>query len=190
MGLCFVHNHNPHRTKLDPRSLRGIFLDYFRTQKGYKYFYPSIGKYILSADVNWRFSHLFLLCVEDDYLFYQETSINSGKSTYENITSKNLLRFQDLIQTYRCRTTRHVLIPTSVPSSTQQSSKTIAAQLSVTSTFDDLPIALQKEKRNCTQHPITNFVSYSHLSFFRSFISSLKTHSIRKNVSETLSISC
>ena len=50
-SLCFVHNHNPHKTKLDFRSLKGIFLGYSRTQKGYKCFCPFIGRYILFADV-------------------------------------------------------------------------------------------------------------------------------------------
>ena len=41
-SLCFVHSHSPHKTKLDFKSFRGIFLGYSRTKKGYNFFYPSI----------------------------------------------------------------------------------------------------------------------------------------------------
>ena len=56
--------------------------------------------------------------------------------------------------------------------------------------LDDLPIALRKEKRTCIQHPLFNFASYSYLSAsFHSFISSLDSHLVLKNVLEALSIS-
>jgi len=59
----------------------------------------------------------------------------------------------------------------SVPSSAQESSEIVIAQLLGTSLFDDLPIALRKGKHTYTQHPLFNFISYSHLSSsFRSFI--------------------
>ena len=78
-------------------------------------------------------------------------------------------------------------MPASVPSPAQESSET--AQLSGTSTTDDLLNALQKRKHICTQHFLFNFVSYSYLSSsFRSFISSLDSCSVPKNVSEALSI--
>ena len=54
---------------------------------------------------------------------------------------------------------------------------------------DSLPIALQKGKRTCTTHPITQFVSYVGLSpSFCAFVSFVSTTSIPKSVSEPLSI--
>jgi len=48
-----------------------------------------------------------------------------------------------------------------------------------------------EKKRSCTQHPLSNFVSCSHLSTsFRSSISSLHSHSVLKDVSKALSIPC
>ena len=121
-----------------------------------------------------------------DYLFYRETLINNGEVS-ENVSGNDTLRFQDLIQVYTRRTTL-ALVPTSasVPNPAQQSSKTVTAQLLSISTADDLTIALRKGKHNCTQHSISNFISYSHLlSSLRSFISSLDSCSTPKNVSKT-----
>jgi hypothetical protein len=44
---------------------------------------------------------------------------------------------------------------------------------------DNLPIALRKGVRSCTQHPISQFVSYDRLSFsYHAFVSSLSSISI------------
>ena len=64
----------------------------------------------------------------------------------------------------------YVPLPASAPSPTQASSETITAQLPGNSTTDDLPIAIQKDKRTCTQYPLFNFVSYSYLLFVHLFL--------------------
>ena len=124
-----------------------------------------------------------------DYMFYRETLLNSGESTYENMIGKYPLQFQHLIQIYTRRTTLALRpAPASLPNHAQESSEIATAQLPSTSTTNDFPIALRKSKWNCTQHLLFNVVSYSHLlSFFRSFISSLDSCWVPKNVSEALS---
>ena len=52
----------------------------------------------------------------------------------------------------------------------------------------DLPIILRKEKRQCTQHPLSNFVSFDNLSSsYRAFVSRLSSIKIPKSVQEALS---
>lgn len=56
--------------------------------------------------------------------------------------------------------------------------------------FDDInvPIVICKGVRSCTQHPIFDFVSLSHLSLsFRNFSSSLSLVLVPRNVLEALS---
>ena len=38
-------------SKLDPKSLKCIFLGYSRVQKGYRYYYPSLRRYLVLVDV-------------------------------------------------------------------------------------------------------------------------------------------
>ena len=52
----------------------------------------------------------------------------------------------------------------------------------------DLPIVLRKEKRQCTQHPLSNFVSFENLSSsYQAFVSRLSSIKIPKSVQEALS---
>ena len=54
---------------------------------------------------------------------------------------------------------------------------------------DDLPIALRKQLRSCTLHPISKFVSYNALSAkCRAFTTNLDRIQIPKNIQEALEI--
>ena len=50
-SICFVHNLAPIRSKLDPRSIRCMFLGYFSTQKGYKCYSRQQRKVYICRDV-------------------------------------------------------------------------------------------------------------------------------------------
>ena len=53
----------------------------------------------------------------------------------------------------------------------------------------DLPIALRKQTRSCTLHPIEKFVSYNTLSTgYHAFTSNLDRVKIPKNIQEALEI--
>lgn len=60
--------------------------------------------------------------------------------------------------------------------------------LSNTQSDLDIPIALRKGRRSCTQHPISNFISYAKLSSpFKAFTTSLSDIVIPRNINEALS---
>jgi len=48
---CFVQNLSPELDKLSPRSIKYVFVEYSRTQKGYRFYNPSTKKYLVSADI-------------------------------------------------------------------------------------------------------------------------------------------
>jgi len=49
--VCFVHDMSPGLDKLSARSLKCVFLDYSRLQKGYRCYSPETKKYYMSANV-------------------------------------------------------------------------------------------------------------------------------------------
>ncbi|KZV14445.1 hypothetical protein F511_43126 [Dorcoceras hygrometricum] len=49
---AFVHVHDHHRSKLDPRAIKTVFLCYSSTQKGYCCYCPIIKKAFISRDVS------------------------------------------------------------------------------------------------------------------------------------------
>lgn len=49
--VCFVHNLGPHVQKFDAKVMKGIFLRHSSTQKWYKYYIHSSGKWNPMKDV-------------------------------------------------------------------------------------------------------------------------------------------
>ena len=51
MCTCFVRDVRLHVSKLDPKSLKRIFLGYSRVQKGHSCYCPTFRRYFVSTDV-------------------------------------------------------------------------------------------------------------------------------------------
>ncbi|KAL0539985.1 hypothetical protein IC582_024207 [Cucumis melo] len=49
--VCFVRDVRPHHTKLDPKSLKYIFLGYSRVQKRYRCYCPTLKRYLVSFNI-------------------------------------------------------------------------------------------------------------------------------------------
>lgn len=71
-----------------------------------------------------------------------------------------------------------------------QSSEPDAGNLSNFESYDlDVPIALRKGTRSCTQHPIANYVAYDHLSSsVRALVTNLAGVVVPKTIEEALKV--
>lgn len=49
--ITFVHDHSKTNSKLDPKAIKYVFLQYFLTQKGFKYYDPTTNRTFVSLDV-------------------------------------------------------------------------------------------------------------------------------------------
>lgn len=173
-STCFVRDVRPHVTKLDPKSLKCIFLGYSRLQKGYRCYCPSLNKYLVSIDVTFM----------EDTPYFPSSHPSASQGTDDDLLVYSITTSTPvsapppvkppIVQVYSRRTP-----PDSCPAPAPSSSDPILS--------DDLPIALRKGKRQCT-YPISSFASYDCVSpSSRSFIASLDSVSIPKTVHEAIS---
>ncbi|GAB2267742.1 hypothetical protein Dimus_038680 [Dionaea muscipula] len=84
---CYIRDIRSTLTKLDPKSLRCVFLGYSRVQKGYRCYSPDLRQFCVSADISFDESTPFFssssvafssllrpsqsVCVDDDTLVYE-----------------------------------------------------------------------------------------------------------------------
>ncbi|GAA0155358.1 hypothetical protein LIER_13105 [Lithospermum erythrorhizon] len=196
---CFVRDVRSSVTKLDPKSLKCVFLGYSRYQKGYRCYSPYLKRYIVSIDVTFFENTPFLSSSpalrqgeDDDLLLYhivrsvpstpdithtvsEPMYVSTASNMSEPVPRPSIELFEKV---YTRRRTPHA--PNSCSTPIPQSSDPVSD--------DERPIALCKGKTSCT-YPISSFVSYDHLTCSsRSFITSLDSITIPKIVNEVLSL--
>ena len=170
---CFVREVHLHVSKLDPKSLKCIFLGYSRVQKGYRCYCPSLCRYMVSTDVtfleNTPFSPNQIHTSQGkDYDLLVYTLASLAPASVPPRTKP------PITQVYA----RRLHPPVSSPPPTASTSDPVLS--------DDLPIALRKGKRQCT-HPISSFCSYNHFSSHSClFIASLDSIPLPNKVFATL----
>ena len=195
--VSFVHNHSPNRDKLDPCAHKCIFLGYSRTQKGYRCYRPSLRKHFISVDVTFF----------EDIPYYSP----KGRQLQESMLFVSVIPthvpiapptspisivppIPPISQVYIHRRNQDVLLvppppPVEFSLPLPPSALTFEDSPPPQSTSDlDLPIAICKGKRTCTEHPISNYVSFDHLSpSFKAFSLSLSSLVVPKSYREALS---
>ena len=171
---CFVRDARPQISKFDPKSLKCIFMGYFRVPKGYRCYCPTLRYYFVSIDVAFFETTPFSLPStitsprEDDDLLVYYVSLP--------VPTPDLIPMKPLITRVYSRRQNP---PVSSPPPAALTLDPVSS--------DDLPITLRKGKHQCV-HPISSFCSYNHLSLDScSFIASLDSISLPKTVRGALS---
>ncbi|KAJ9556562.1 LOW QUALITY PROTEIN: hypothetical protein OSB04_011176 [Centaurea solstitialis] len=207
---CFVRDTRSHLSKLDPKSLKCVFLGYSRLQKGYRCFSPVLNRYIVSRDVTFTEEVPFY---PDDLLIYP---IPNSSSTVDFPVPSDSAQSSEpsteterplVIHVYsrqRRPTSEPSVVPPADPSSNQSpplttdipNSDVQTSESPSTSDSDtagdslpsdlDVPIALRKGKRSCT-YPVDSYVSYAKLSTAsQSLVASLDSIPTPKSVGDAL----
>ena len=136
--------------KLASQSVRCVFVEYSRTQQGYRCFIPSTKKYIVSADVTF---------------FETQRFFDSVDSPSESIPLPSLVEFCDIDATDTATMEKDTSRPLQVYQRHQRSPPAITSSTSTDLPPTDLnmPTAIRKGTRATTVHPISNFVTYNRL---------------------------
>ncbi|KAJ9539489.1 LOW QUALITY PROTEIN: hypothetical protein OSB04_032222 [Centaurea solstitialis] len=193
---CFVRDTQPHLSKLDPKSLKCVFLGYSRLQKGYRCFSPVLNRYIISWDVTFMEEVPFYpvsTCPDhenqDDLLIYP---ISTPSSTMDfPVSSDSAQSSESSSETERPPVIHSPPLTTDIPNSDVQASDSPSTSDSDTPGDSlppdlDVPIALRKGKRSCT-YPVDSYVSYAKLSTAsRLLVASLDSIPIPKTVGDAL----
>ncbi|CAN1754263.1 Retrovirus-related Pol polyprotein from transposon TNT 1-94, partial [Linum perenne] len=210
----FVHIHPSNRTKLDPRARKCVFIGYSAQQKGYKCYSPTSGQIYHSRDVTFFESQPFFLQTElqggshmdeaqfRDLITMETTTSEAADPTIPEtepavaVTSTpetegtvevdghgEQPRHKPELQVYT-RRQRPAVIPTTTETDSQIAEEETIPQ---SDTDLDVPIAIRKGTRRCTQHPIGSYVDYTGLSpKYRAFITNMDSIEIPKSIHEAL----
>ena len=189
---AFVQDHSPGLSKLAPRAQKGVFVGYSRTQKGYRVYFPNRHQYVTSADVTFH----------EDVPYFTSTQSGEDLSSPSILPSVSTTTLTDLPMTVPIPLPEASpplaslqSDPSSEPEPLSSPLSTVPATLSPPPSPPpplsdlDLPIALRKGTRQCTQYPIAHHVSPTRLSpSYQSFALVVLTESIPKSYIEALQV--
>ncbi|GKA33762.1 retrovirus-related pol polyprotein from transposon TNT 1-94 [Tanacetum coccineum] len=187
----------PNITKLDPKSLRCVFLGFSCIQKRYRCYSPQLHRYLVSRDVTFHEDLPYFPVTtyrhqeeNDDMLVYvSPTLVETPKQSAEldgpplKLKDAHIDAPNDVSNGVPISAPNEAYgksnAPSDAPSGSNSPPPSPAPEI-------NLPNALRKGKRTC-RYPVSTFVSYDRLSTSsRAFVANLDSILVPKTVGEAL----
>ncbi|RDY07255.1 hypothetical protein CR513_08658, partial [Mucuna pruriens] len=183
---AFVHSHNPHCGKLDPRTVKYVLIGYPSNKKRFKYYHPLSRWVLVLMDVIFHEIESFFVnppLQGESYLKIELVIKSLSFPTQdvqvqeiilkEFITEKAHNETREEDRYYEKQYQRHeklTLVPQQVSILENPIGEVTDDMLEVSipenpiyDVTDDMPIALRKGKQSCVKYPISQFVCIDHL---------------------------
>ncbi|RDX95731.1 hypothetical protein CR513_21700, partial [Mucuna pruriens] len=156
--VAFVHSHNPHHGKLDPRAIKCVFISYPSNKNGFKCYHPLSRQVFVSMDVTFHETQSFFVSPPLQGESYIEVEpVIELESMSEPVIESLSFPTQDV-------QAQEVTKPSLVPQQVQLSKLKVSILKNlIEDVTNDMPIALRKGKRSCVEYPISQFMCTDHL---------------------------
>ncbi|RDX88942.1 hypothetical protein CR513_29398, partial [Mucuna pruriens] len=206
--VAFVHSHNPHRGKLDPKAVKCVFIGYPSNKKGFKCYHPPSHRFFVSMDVTFYETQSFFVgptLQGESYLDVEHVIelsrsrachrvITFSYSGCSKVTPTRDVQVQEVTKpTLVLEQVQMSELDVSIPdNSIEEQVQLSEPEVSIPDNFivdvtDDMPIALRKGKRSCVKYPISQFVRTDLLSVqHQSFITAIDAIKTPTSVQEAL----
>ncbi|RDX90909.1 hypothetical protein CR513_27180, partial [Mucuna pruriens] len=177
--VVFVHSHNPHHGKLDPRAVKCVFIGYLSNKKGFKSYHPLSHQLFVLMDITFHEIQSYFVCppLQGESYLEVESVIKSLPFPTQDVPVQEVTKLT-LVPKQVQMSEPDVSIPdNSIEEQVQLSEPEVSIpDNSIEDVTDDMPIALRKGKRLCVKYHISQFICTDHLSIqHQSFIVVIKT---------------
>ncbi|RDX96700.1 hypothetical protein CR513_20609, partial [Mucuna pruriens] len=193
--VAFVHSHNSHRGKLDPKAVKCVFIGYPSNKKGFKCYHPLSHRFFVSMDVTFHETQSFFVgppLQEESYLEVELVIESLPFPTQgvqvqvQEVTPTQDVQVQEATQpTLVLEQVQMSELDVSIPDNSIEEQVQLSEpevsilDNSIEDVTDDMPIVLRKGKRSCFKYPISQFMRIDHLSIqhqsFNVAIDAIKT---------------
>jgi len=151
---------------LSPRSIKCVFVGYFRTQMGYQCYNPSVSADVMFLSLFYISLHSILLLSLKLFLFHYLLPAPAFDDSLPGpLVDISKLHASKPVRDFRYVYTYHQKVPAA--ESAPVDSFPVdgpPSQPSARPSHLDILITLRKGNRSCTNHPISKFASYDHLN--------------------------
>ncbi|RDX78941.1 hypothetical protein CR513_40699, partial [Mucuna pruriens] len=187
--VTFVHSHNPHHGKLDPKVVKCVFIGYPSNKKGFKCYHSQSRRFFVSIDVTFHKTQSFFVGPPLQGESNLEVKpVESLPFPTQDVQVQEVTKLTLVLEQVQMSKLDVSIPDNSIEEQVQLSEPEVSIpDNSIEDATDDMPIALRKGKRSCLKYLISQFVHIDHLFVqHQSFIAAIDAIKTPRSVHKAL----